>query len=80
MAATKQQVERIRKQLNDFQQEVNNTVAAIRNRMDEENCTDAELAGNDENITTWTNQLKQARDRAQKQGTGSGTGSGGGYR
>jgi uncharacterized coiled-coil DUF342 family protein len=79
MAATKQQIERVRKQLNNFQEEVNNTVAAIRNRMDEENCTDAELAGNDENITTWTNQLKQARERAQKQGTGTG-GQGGGYR
>jgi septal ring factor EnvC (AmiA/AmiB activator) len=70
MAATKAQVERIRKQLNSFQDEVNNTVTACRNRMDEESCTDAELASIDENINTWTNQLKQQRERTQKQGQG----------
>ncbi len=79
MAASKEQVERLRKELSNFQQEVDNTVAACRTRMDEQDCNDTELAGIQENIGTWRNQLKQQRERTQKGGGGTG-GQAGGYR
>ncbi len=67
--ANKDQVQRLRTSLSKFQQDVDNVVTACRNRMDDENCTDQELAGIEENLRTWTNQIDQQRQRITNKGT-----------
>jgi peptidoglycan hydrolase CwlO-like protein len=62
--------DRFRARLNQFQNNVSQAVSQAQMRLGEQDCTNEELAGYEEQIGSWDNQIKQGLTKKGQAGGG----------
>jgi peptidoglycan hydrolase CwlO-like protein len=66
--ADQQTKDRFRARLSRFQENVSQALSQAQMRVNEQDCTNEELAGYEEQIGGWENQIKQGLTKKQGQG------------
>jgi hypothetical protein len=68
--ATREKVEQIKREINEFRNDVSQQTTAAMNRVDDANVTDQELTAIEDNVAAWRQQAKQGLINKRQPGPG----------